>query len=59
MYRVKAINKWKVGHRYGVNNIVADIAYSLFLLLVYIEIIFIFSIELIIYSKLVLVKLGY
>ena len=59
MYHIEAVNKGKVGYRYGVNNVVADIAYSLFSLLVYVEIIFIFSIELIVYSKLVLVKLGY
>ena len=55
MYRIKVVNKGKVGYQYKVNNIVADIVYSLFLFLVCIKFVFVFSIELIIDSKLVLV----
>ena len=54
MYYVKAVNKGKVGYRYSINNVVADITYSLFLFLVYIEIVLVFSIELIVNSELVL-----
>ena len=54
MYRVEAVNKGKVGYRYNANNIVTDIAYSLFLFLVYMEIILVFSIELIVDGELVL-----
>ena len=52
MYRVEVVDKWKVGYRCGANDIVTDIVYSPFLLLVYIKIVFIFSIELVIGGKL-------
>jgi hypothetical protein len=55
MYYIKAVNKGKVGYRCRANDIVADTVYSLFSLLVYIEIDFIFGVELIIDSELVLV----
>ena len=53
MYRVEAVNKWKVGYRYRANDVVADTVYSLFLLPIYMEIVFIFGIELVIGGKLV------
>ena len=59
MYRFQVINKGKVGYRCRANDVVTDIVYSLFLLLVYIEIVLIFGIELIVSSKLVLVQLSY
>ena len=52
MYHIKAVNKGKVGYQCGTNNVVADIVYSLFSLLVYMEIVL--GIELVIGSKLVL-----
>ena len=55
MYCIKAVNKGKVGYRYYTYNIVANIINSLFLLLVYMEIILIFNIKLVIGSKLILV----
>ena len=54
MYRVEAVDKGKVGYRYSTNNIGANTVYSLFLFLVYTEIILVFSIELIVNGKLVL-----
>ena len=55
MYHIKAVDKGKVGYRCGANDVVADIVYSLFSLLVYAEIVLIFSIELVVGGKLVLV----
>ena len=52
MYRIEVVNKWKVGYRYGLNDIVTDIVYSPFLLLVYAKIVFVFSIELVIGGEL-------
>jgi hypothetical protein len=59
MYHFEAVNEGKVGYQYRVNNVVVDTIYSLFLLFVYTEVIFVFGIELIINSELVLIKLGY
>ena len=55
MYRFKAVNKGKVGYRCSANDVVADVVYSLFSLLVYAEIVLVFGIELIIGSELVLI----
>jgi hypothetical protein len=54
VYRVKAVDKWKVGYCYRANDVIVDTAYSLFLLLIYTQVVFIFSVELIIDSELVL-----
>ena len=35
MYRVDAVDEWKVGYRCAANDVVADVVYSLFFLLVY------------------------
>jgi hypothetical protein len=59
IYYIKAVDKWKIGYQYSTNNIVVNVINSLFFLSVYIEVIFIFSIELIIDGELGLVKLGY
>ena len=53
MYRIEAVNKGKVGYRCRADDVVANIVYSLFFLLVYIEIVLIFGIELIIGNELV------
>ena len=53
MYRVEAINEWKVGYQCRANDIVADTVYSLFSLLVYTEIVFVFGIELVVGGELV------
>ena len=55
MYRIKAVNKGKVGYQYSTNDVVADIIYSLFSLLVYAEIVLVFGVELVVCSELVLV----
>ena len=55
VYRIEAVDEWKVGYQYGANDIVADIVYSLFSLLVYAEIVLVFGVELVVCSKLVLV----
>jgi hypothetical protein len=55
MYYFKAVDKRKMGYRCGVNNIVINVIYGLFFLLMYTEIIFVFNIELIVGSELVLV----
>ena len=55
MCRVEAVDEWKVGYRCRANDVVADIVYSLFSLLIYIEIVFIFGVELVIGSELNLV----
>jgi hypothetical protein len=52
VYRAKVVNKWKVGYRCGTNDIVTNIVYSPFLLLVYAKIVFIFSIELVVGGEL-------
>ena len=52
MYCIKAVNKGKVGYRCRVNDVVADTVYSLFLFLIYTQIVFIFSVELVIGDKL-------
>ena len=59
VYHVKAIHKGKVGYRRHAHNVVADTIDSLLLLLVYAEIVLVFSIELTVDSELVLVQLGY
>jgi hypothetical protein len=53
VYRFDAVDKRKVGYRCRSDDVVADVSYSLFLFLVYLEIVLIFSIELIIGSELV------
>jgi len=55
VYRFQAIDKGKVSYRCRANDVVTDIVYSLFLLLVYAEIVFIFGIELIVGSELDLI----
>jgi hypothetical protein len=55
VYRVEVLDKWKVGYRCGANDVVADIVYSLFFLLVYAKIVLVFSVELIVGSELDLV----
>ncbi len=55
VYCVKAVNKGKVGYQCSTDNIVADIDYGLFLFLIYIQVILIFSVQLIIGHKLFLV----
>ena len=55
MYYIKAVNKGKVGYRYCAYNVVTNIINSLFSFLVYAEIVFVFSIKLVIGSELVLV----
>jgi len=55
VYRVEAVNKWKVVYRCGANDVIADIVYGLLLLLVYVEVVLVFCVELIICSKLNLV----
>jgi len=52
VYRVEVIDEWKVGYRCSANDIVTNIVYSPFLLLVYAKIVFVFSIELVIYGEL-------
>ena len=59
MYRIEAVDKGKVGYRCRANDVVADTVYSLFLLLVYAEIVFVFGVELVVGSKLNLVQLSY
>jgi hypothetical protein len=58
IYCVEAVDKGKVGYWRGAYNVITNVVNSLFLLLVYTEVVFIFGIELIIDSKLVLVQLG-
>ena len=53
MYRFEAVDKGKVGYRCRANDVVANTVYSLFSLLVYTEIVFIFGVELVIGDKLV------
>jgi hypothetical protein len=52
VYRVEAVDEWKVGYRCRANDVVADTVYSLFLLLVYAEIVLVFGIELVVGSEL-------
>jgi len=52
VYCIEVVNEWKVGYRCGLNDIVADIVYSPFLLLVYAKIVFVFSIELVVGGEL-------
>jgi len=59
VYHVEAVDEWKVGYRYSANDVVADIVYNLFSLLVYAEIVFVFGVELIIGSEINLVQLSY
>jgi hypothetical protein len=55
VYCIEAVDEWKVGYRCSANDVVADIVYSLFSLLVYAEIVFVFGVELVIGSELDLV----
>ena len=59
MYRFEAVDEGKVGYQCRLNDVVANIAYSLFSLLMYTEIVLVFGVELIIGSELVLVQLSY
>jgi hypothetical protein len=55
VYRFEATKKGKVGYRYRPHDVIADVVYSLLLLLVYLEIVLVFRIELVIGDKLVCV----
>jgi hypothetical protein len=56
VYHIKAVDKGKVGYQCGTGDVVANITYSLFLLLVYTEVVLILGVQLIICGKLVLVQ---
>jgi len=53
VYHFEAVNKREVGYRCCANNVIANIIYGLLLLLVYADIVLIFSVKLIIGNKLV------
>jgi len=55
MHYIEAVNKREVGYQYHTNNVITDITYGLLFLLVYTEVVLIFRVYLVVYSKLGLV----
>ena len=55
MYYIKAVDKGKVGYWYGVDNVVTNVNYGLFLFLVYTQVVLVFSVQLIVGRELFLI----